>query len=191
MQTCCYCSGSGAAAQAYVSNGRIISIAIISAGFGYTTAPKVIITGDGYGAVAKATISTEGSELGRVTSITILNRGIGYKQGTTQIRLESVGEGAEFDCQIFEWTYNLYNQTTFDSANGSIFEGFNNQYGGEYAHIGNPKQLRYVLGDNLTLFSKWNQNLWKMFKIDHLNSNTANTYFIRRRANHCNFENLL
>lgn len=147
-------SGYGAAAQAYVSNGRIISIAIISAGFGYTTAPKVIITGDGYGAVAKATISTEGSELGRVTSITILNRGIGYKQGTTQIRLESVGEGAEFDCQIFEWTYNLYKQTTFDSANGSIFEGFNNQYGGEYAHIGNPKYLRYVLGDNLIMTSQ-------------------------------------
>ena len=25
----------------------------------------------------------------------------------------------------------------------------NNQYGGEYAHLTNPKRLRYVLGDNL------------------------------------------
>ena len=32
-------SGSGAVAQAIVNNGRIISIAIISAGSGYTTAP--------------------------------------------------------------------------------------------------------------------------------------------------------
>jgi hypothetical protein len=146
-------SGSGGAAQAYVSNGRISSIAIISAGSGYTTAPKVIITGDGFGAVAKAVISTEGSDAGRVVSIQILNKGIGYSTGTTQIRLESIGEGAEFNAEIFEWTFNLNNTTTFDYANGSIFEGFNNQYGGEYAHISNPKQLRYVLGDNLDLIN--------------------------------------
>lgn len=146
-------SGSGAAAQAYVSNGRISSIAIISAGSGYTTAPKVLITGEGFGAVAKAIISTEGSEAGRVTSIVILNKGIGYTQGTTQIRLESIGEGAEFKADIFEWTFNLNDDVTFDYANGSIFEGFNNQYGGEYAHISNPKQLRYVLGDNLDLIN--------------------------------------
>jgi hypothetical protein len=144
-------SGSGAAAQAYVSNGRISSIAIISAGSGYTTAPKVIITGDGFGAVAKAVISTEGADAGRVTSILILNKGIGYTSGTTQIRLESIGEGAEFSSEIYEWTFNLNEETAFDYANGSIFEGFNNQYGGEYAHISNPKQLRYVLGDNLDL----------------------------------------
>lgn len=144
-------SGEGAAAQAYVSNGRISSIAIISAGSGYTTAPNVIISGDGFGAIAKATISTEGADAGRVTSIQILNRGIGYTQGTTLIRLESIGELAEFSSNIFEWTFNLTDTTNFDYANGSIFEGFNNQFGGEYAHISNPKQLRYVLGDNLDL----------------------------------------
>ena len=146
-------SGSGAAAQAYISNGRISSIAIISAGSGYTTAPRVIINGNGFGAVAKAIISTEGSDAGRVTSISILNKGIGYSQGTTEIRLESIGEGAEFRSEIFKWTFNLNTETTFDYANGSIFEGFNNQYGGEYAHISNPKQLRYVLGDNLDLIN--------------------------------------
>jgi YHYH protein len=144
-------SGSGAAAQVYVSNGRIISVAVISSGNGYTTAPKVVIVGEGYGAVAVANIQTEGSEAGRVTSITILNRGIGYKQGTTQIRLESIGESAVFETEIFEWTYNLQETVNYDYANGSIFEGFNTQYGGEYGHVSNPKQLRYVLGDNLTI----------------------------------------
>ena len=146
-------SGQGAAAQAYVSNGRIISIAIIAAGSGYTTAPKVIITGDGFGAVAKATISSEGTTSGRVVGIEILNRGIGYNQGTTQIRLESVGQGAQFESEIFKWTFNLNETTNFDYANGSIFVGFNSQYGGEYGHISNPKQLRYVLGDNLDLIN--------------------------------------
>ena len=70
-------SGSGAVAQAIVQNGRIISIAIISAGSGYTTAPIVSIQGDGFGAVARAGIDIDGENAGRVTSVEILNRGIG------------------------------------------------------------------------------------------------------------------
>ena len=142
-------SGSGAAAEAYVSNGRISNIAIIASGAGYTTAPEVEIIGDGFGAIAKATISTEGVDSGRVTGITIINRGIGYGTNNTVIRLKSVGEGASFSANIFQWTYNLQESTNFDYAKGSIFEGFNKQFGGEYAHISNPTQLRYVLGDNL------------------------------------------
>ena len=142
-------SGSGAVAQAIVNNGRIISIAIISAGSGYTTAPEITIQGAGFGAVARATIDTDGENAGRVTGITIINRGISYVQGTTVISLNSVGAGALFNANVFEWTYNLQKSTTFDSAKGSVFEGYNNQYGGEYAHLSNPQTLRYILGDNL------------------------------------------
>ncbi len=142
-------SGSGAVAQAIVNNGRIISIAIISAGSGYTTAPEITIQGAGFGAVARATIDTDGENAGRVTGITIVNRGISYVQGTTVISLNSVGAGASFNANVFEWTYNLQKSTTFDSAKGSVFEGYNNQYGGEYAHLSNPQTLRYILGDNL------------------------------------------
>ena len=142
-------SGSGAVAQAIVNNGRIISIAIISAGSGYTTAPEITIQGQGFGAVARATIDTDGENAGRVTSITIVNRGISYTQGTTLINLNSVGQGATFNANVFQWTYNLQKTTTFDAAKGSVFEGYNNQYGGEYAHLSNPQTLRYILGDNL------------------------------------------
>ena len=142
-------SGSGAVAQAIVQNGRIISIAIISAGSGYTTAPEITIQGDGFGAVARATIDVDGENAGRVTGIEIVNRGIGYIQGTTVISLNSVGSGATFAPNVFQWTYNLQETSTLDSAKGGVFEGFNNQYGGEYAHISNPQRLRYILGDNL------------------------------------------
>ena len=142
-------SGSGAVAQAIVQNGRIISIAIISAGSGYTTAPEITIQGQGFGAVARASIDTDGENAGRVTSISIINRGIGYSQGTTIINLNSVGSEATFSANVFEWTYNLQATTTFDDAKGSVFEGYNNQYGGEYAHLSNPQTLRYILGDNL------------------------------------------
>ena len=142
-------SGEGAVAQAIVNNGRIISIAIISAGTGYTTAPEVTIQGDGFGAVARATIDKDGENAGKVTGIEILNKGIGYTQGTTIINLTSVGQGATFTGNVFKWTYNLQENTEFDSAKGAIFEGLNTQYGGEYAHLSNPQRLRYILGDNL------------------------------------------
>ena len=142
-------SGQGAVAQAIVNNGRIISIAIISAGSGYTTAPEVSIQGDGFGAIARATIDTDGENAGRVTGIEILNRGINYIQGTTIINLTSVGQDATFASNVFQWTYNLQETTTFDDAKGAVFSGYNNQYGGEYAHLSNPQRLRYILGDNL------------------------------------------
>ena len=69
-------------------------------------------------------------------------------QGTTVINLTSVGSDATFTPNIFKWTYNLQ-ETTFDSAKGAVFAGYNNQYGGEYAHLSNPQRLRYILGDNL------------------------------------------
>ena len=142
-------SGTGAVAQAIVNNGRIISIAVINAGQGYTTAPNVIIGGSGFGAVARAVIDTDGENAGRVTSIQILNKGIAYTQGTTTIDLVSVGEGAEFDSEVFQWTYNLRETAETDAANGGVFSGYNNQYGGEYGHLSNPQRLRYVLGDNI------------------------------------------
>ena len=142
-------SGQGAVAQAIVNDGRIISIAIISAGSGYTTAPEVTIQGEGFGAVARATIDLDGENAGRVTGITIVNKGIGYVQGTTVINLNSVGQDADFTANVFQWTYNLQETSTFDSAKGAVFEGYNNQYGGEYAHLSNPQRLRYILGDNL------------------------------------------
>jgi len=142
-------SGSGAVAQPIVNDGRIISVAIISAGSGYTTAPEVQIQGDGFGAVARATIDTDGENAGKVTSITIVNRGIGYTQGQTLINLTSVGQDAIFSAEVFKWTYNLQETNSLDDAKGFVSEGYNTQYGGEYAHLSNPQKLRYILGDNL------------------------------------------
>ena len=143
-------SGSGAVAQAVVQNGRIISIARISGGSGYTTAPEVTIQGEGFGAVARAVIAVDGPEAGKVTGIEIINRGIGYVQGTTVVSLNSIGQGATFSSNVFQWTYNLQRTSVFDAAQGSVFDGYNTQYGGEYAHLSNPQRLRFILGDNLT-----------------------------------------
>ena len=146
-------SGEGALAQPIVINGRIVSIAIINSGSGYTTAPTIIINGDGFGAIARAVIGTIGEDKGRVLSVEITNRGIGYTQGLTTVRLESVGDFAEFTPQVFEWNKNLQYDlaNNYDGARGYVFTGRNNQFGGEYAHLSDPKELRYVVGDNVFL----------------------------------------
>ena len=146
-------SGEGALAQPIVINGRIVSIAIINSGSGYTTAPEIVINGDGFGAIARAIIGTVGEDKGRVLSVEITNRGIGYTQGLTTVRLESVGEFAQFTPQVFEWNKNLQYDLVnkYDNARGYVFTGLNNQFGGEYAHLSDPKELRYVVGDNVFL----------------------------------------
>ncbi len=146
-------SGEGALAQPIVINGRIVSIAIINSGSGYTTAPTIVINGDGFGAIARAVIGTVGEDKGRVLSVDISNRGIGYTQGLTTVRLESVGDFAEFTPQVFEWNKNLQYDLNakYDGARGYVFTGLNNQFGGEYAHVSDPKELRYVVGDNVFL----------------------------------------
>ena len=146
-------SGEGALAQPIVINGRIVSIAIINSGSGYTTAPTIFINGDGFGAQATAVIGTLGEDKGKVISVTITNRGVGYTQGMTTVRLEAVGQLATFQANVFQWNKNLeYDLASkYDVARGYVFTGFNNQYGGEYAHISDPKELRYVVGDNVVL----------------------------------------
>jgi len=54
-------------------NGELDSITVTAGGSGYTSAPTVVISGDGTGAEATATISA-----GAVDSVTITNAGSGY-----------------------------------------------------------------------------------------------------------------
>ena len=146
-------SGEGALAQPIVINGRIVSIAIINSGENYTTAPTVYINGDGFGAQATAVIGTLGEDKGKVISVQITNKGVGYTQGMTTVRLEAVGQLATFEATVFKWNKNLEYElnSKYDFARGYVFTGFNNQYGGEYAHVSDPKELRYVVGDNVVL----------------------------------------
>ena len=64
---------SGAGNPAFDVNGELDSITVTAGGSGYTSAPTVVIEGDGTGAAATATVSS-----GAVTAITITSEGRGY-----------------------------------------------------------------------------------------------------------------
>lgn len=61
-------------------NGELDSITVDTGGSGYTTAPNIIIEGDGTGATATATLSA-----GAVSAITINNAGRGYSFAVIKI----------------------------------------------------------------------------------------------------------
>lgn len=66
--------------EAFNSSTGVDSITITNPGYGYTTPPTVTITGDGFGAVAEATIVN-----GRIETITVTKRGTSYTSALVTI----------------------------------------------------------------------------------------------------------
>ena len=155
-------SGSGAVAYPSIVNGRIVSIILTFGGSNYYGPPDVVITGDGVGAVAFATI--DGSTQ-TVTSVTVTNGGIGYTAGKTFVNIVYPGSGATFQVELPILTENtaatpeelgvttneLVAPKTADLNNGVSVKGANfGIYGGEYGYLYNPRRLRFLLGDNVS-----------------------------------------
>ena len=154
-------SGSGAVAYPSILNGKIESIIVTFGGSGYAGPPDVIITGDGVGATAFATVDTS---TGIVTGITVSSKGIGYTAGATQVAIIYPGSGAQFQTKLTELSVNkaatglelgsntFVSPKTTDAFGGASFKGENFLiYGGEYGYLYNPKQLRFLLKDSIGL----------------------------------------
>ena len=153
-------SGSGAVGYPSIVNGRIVSIILTFGGSNYYGAPDIVITGDGVGAVAFATVDS-GTQ--QVTGITVTNGGVGYTSGTTTVDIVYPGSGATFQVELPVLTKNLaasadeigdplfVNPKQADDANGVSIRGANfGIYGGEYGYLYNPKKMRFLLGDNVS-----------------------------------------
>ena len=153
-------SGSGAVAYPSIVNGRIVSIILTFGGSNYYGAPDVVISGDGVGAVAFASIN---SNTQQVTSITVTNGGIGYTSGKTTVDIVYPGSGATFQVELPVLTKNLaasadeigdplfVSPKQADTNNGISMKGANfGIYGGEYGYLYNPKKMRFLLGDNVS-----------------------------------------
>ena len=153
-------SGSGAVAYPSILNGKIESIIVTFGGSGYAGPPDVVITGDGVGATAFATVDTS---TGQLTGITVSSKGIGYTAGSTQVDIIYPGSGAQFQTRLTELSINkaatglelgsntFVSPKTTDVNGGGSFRGENFLiYGGEYGYLYNPKQLRFLLKDSIS-----------------------------------------
>ena len=96
-------SGSGAVAYPSIINGKIESIIVTFGGSAYFGPPDVIITGDGVGATAFATVDLSTNI---VTGITVSSKGVGYTAGATRVDIVYHKPGAQFQTRLTELSVN-------------------------------------------------------------------------------------
>jgi hypothetical protein len=99
-------NGRNGALTAVVSGGKVIRINIQNRGSQYYSTPDIIITGNGFGAKARVIINSQG----RIDRVIITQGGIGYLQGTTQVRVVPSGSNCILDPNIRSLTLNNFSR---------------------------------------------------------------------------------
>lgn len=99
-------NGKNGALTAVVSGGKVIRINIQNRGTQYYSTPDIVITGEGVGAKARAVINSQG----RIERVIITQGGIGYVQGTTQVRVVSSGLNCILDPNVRSLSLNNFSR---------------------------------------------------------------------------------
>ena len=133
--------------QAFVLNGRIDQIIILSGGEQFFSTPDIIITGDGVGAKAKAVI-----ENGSIVRIDMITKGMNYTQGQTRVKALTPGSGAIFFGNVKEWTVNqverLAKYGDVKTDDGFLEIERDSKLGNPYVNYYVPRNIRSYLGDD-------------------------------------------
>jgi hypothetical protein len=136
-----------------VINGSIVDVKIINRGRGYRKDSDIIIGGTGSFAEIDPIISDDG----RLSSINILNGGIGYGSSDTTLTLLNRGRDAKFLANVTEWKVNqvvkLYD-TILPDDDGITRPNKNQDLGLQFVNFYIPRKLRYGLSDNFTETNK-------------------------------------
>ena len=83
------------------SKGEIENVYILDGGSEYTSPPQLVIEGDGKFAELEATVSG-----GKVTAVTVVNKGKNYKDSNTSVVVTPTGSGAKFISNVHKWYVN-------------------------------------------------------------------------------------
>jgi len=142
-------SGRGGIIEAKVTSGRITNLVIVDPGEYYVSPPKIVITdrmGKGNFAEYKSIISRKGTIVG----FEKVNEGRNYSAENVIVQVIPQGDGAEAEFEIKRWYKNRFEELSeIDQNGGSLVQKkFDNNQ--TYAIVGNPKKLRYTVGDNVT-----------------------------------------
>ena len=138
--------GKNAFLQPFIVNGRLDQIIIKLGGSSFFSPPDIIISGDGYGAKAKAIVSG-----GRIISIIMIDKGAGYTQQKTTVSAKLPGSGAIYSANISNWTINQVSRFA-KSGDMSQDDGFyevikDRNLGNPYVNYFVPRNLRTFFGD--------------------------------------------
>ena len=132
-------SGEDAQCLAIVNEGRIEEVLVLNSGKQYLSPPDLVIQGEGIGAVITPVLSN-----GTLTSVKVLEPGLGYNQSTTTINVIHAGEGEVLKANLQIWRVNLFQKYLFSlkDDDGVISTGTNENFGSQYCHIYAPRKLR-------------------------------------------------
>lgn len=141
-----------------LTTGQVRSITVTNPGLGYTTVPKVTITGgNGTGATASAQIAN-----GQITAINVINAGTGYTQQPTITITGGGGSGAIATANLMNFTFIQTQNAGFDTSYIEYLRYALAQYMcSEYGILFNPesekilkamqRKLMYVSPPDLTV----------------------------------------
>ena len=139
-------AGRNAQLKAVVNNGQIAEVLIQNTGLNYNSPPDILIGGSGTGCVLTPIL-----EDGKITSVKVIEGGIGYNIDNTTLTVSVPGAGSQFRALIQEWRINLFERylKQFTGDDGFIAHEFNENSGLQFSHLYAPRKLREsVFGRN-------------------------------------------
>ena len=140
-----YSIGESTQIKTITNNGQITKAVPLNRGQNFTSAPDIVVDGDGTGAVLTSTIRPDG----RLDKIIIIEGGRGYSANNTTIRAvssESLSR-SKFKSSLQSWKINLF-QENFDKLeqdDGVLIRSTGKKYGIQYSHIYAPRYLRQIV----------------------------------------------
>ena len=140
-------NGSGAVIDLVIVDGGITQAFVKISGSGYATPPILDVIGDGKYAKLVANVVN-----GAVTSVSIVDSGVGYTQENTSVRVSTVGNGAKLRADVQEWKVDFvqkYKLSFNENDDGILVPSQNSDYGNKYTHAFLSRKLRLILGDNI------------------------------------------
>ena len=122
-----------------INDGQVDEVIVLNTGKQYLSPPDIVVTGDGTGAVV-----TPVMENGTVSSVKVIEGGIGYSQQNTSMSILFPGSGVKFNSVIKSWRINLVqkNFNNFTDDDGYMTNGRNVDYELQYTHLYAPRKLR-------------------------------------------------
>ena len=140
-----YSIGKDTQIKTIVNDGSITEAIPLNRGKNFTSAPDVVVDGDGTGAVLTATIRSDGT----IDRIIVVEGGRGYTQNNTTIRTvssESLSQ-SKFRPYLQSWKINLFQDyiDMIQKDDGVLAKSAFGNYGIQYYHLYAPRYLRSKL----------------------------------------------
>ena len=140
-----YSIGQGTQINAIINNGSITEAIVLNRGNNFTSAPDIVVDGDGTGAVLTSIIRSDG----RIEKIIVVEGGRGYNSLNTNIRAvssESLSQ-SKFKANLQSWKINLFEDLLdkLEKDDGILTLSSFGNFGIQYSHLFAPRYLRSKL----------------------------------------------